>query len=394
MLGFRLKPFAYVVTIAVGVFIALLIRNGKPMPAEKAETEYKAPIVNVVPFEAGENQLWVGSQGVLEPSVKTQLVAQVAGNIALIGENFKNGERFEEGEVLLEIDDQDYRIAIAQAKAKAADARQLLAIEKGRARQAKREWRDLGSEEANALFLRKPQLASAEAALVAAQAGVEKAELDLKRTQISVPYAGQVLQKNVEVGQYVTIGSMLGEVFDTRRAELRLPLTSAQRYLLGDSLNKPVQLYTSVMGKRHFWEGRFVRFEAAVDTQSRQFFAVVQFDNPFFETKLLSGAQTESAALRPTLAVGQYLQVDIPGRIIANSYLIPRKALRQPSQLWLVDAKQRLQVVNVQVLQSNAKQAVVQLERAVSCSDKCWLITSELSQAITGTVVQLAHEVE
>ena len=79
----------------------------------------------------------------------------------------------------------DYEFAIARARAQEAASAQRVAEERGRNLQAQREWRDLGTTEANDLFLRKPQLRAAEASLAAAQADVAAAELALERTTVS-----------------------------------------------------------------------------------------------------------------------------------------------------------------------------------------------------------------
>ena len=89
---------------------------------------------------------------------------------------FAQGGFFAVDEPLVKVEDVDYQFLIARAESQVAAARQRLAEEEGRALQAKREWRDLGSVQANALFLREPQLASAKAALRASEADLAAAE--------------------------------------------------------------------------------------------------------------------------------------------------------------------------------------------------------------------------
>ena len=63
---------------------------------------------------------------------------------------------------------------MTRAKAQEARAEEQVALEQGRSRQAKREWRDLGDKTANKLFLRQPQLNAAIASLEAARARSEE----------------------------------------------------------------------------------------------------------------------------------------------------------------------------------------------------------------------------
>ena len=79
--------------------------------------------------------------------------------------------------------------------------------------------------EAPILALRQPYLAEAEANILQAKAEVKQAELKLQRATIRAPYAGMVSIKSVDVGQYVTTGSRLGETFAIDFVEVRLPLT-------------------------------------------------------------------------------------------------------------------------------------------------------------------------
>ena len=76
------------------------------------------------------------------------------------------------------------------------------------------------------------EYASAAAALAAAKADLVKAERNLERTHITLPYDGMVRAKEADLGQYVGRGQALGRIYSTGIAEIRLPLTDQQlRYL-------------------------------------------------------------------------------------------------------------------------------------------------------------------
>ena len=94
---------------------------------------------------------------------------------------------FRQGDTLLQLDSRDYQIEAVRAKSRIAEAEQILAMEQGRALQAKREWRDLGNVAGNALFLREPQLKAARAALEAAKADLDQVNINLERTTIVAP---------------------------------------------------------------------------------------------------------------------------------------------------------------------------------------------------------------
>ena len=68
---------------------------------------------------------------------------------------------------------------------------------------ARREWEQLGEGPGSPLVLREPHIAEAQAAVTAAEAALEKARLDLERTEVRAPFAGRVRHKNIDVGQFV-----------------------------------------------------------------------------------------------------------------------------------------------------------------------------------------------
>jgi RND family efflux transporter MFP subunit len=291
------------------------------------------------------------------------LIAQVAGKIEQVADNFVEGGFIVADEVLVQLEQQDYRYASQRARARVADARQLLAIEKGRVRQAKREWRDLGEKDANDLFLRKPQLASAQAAVVAAVADLEQAELNLQRTAVRVPFDGRILEKFVGFGQYLAPGAPVARIYSTDVVEVRLPLTDRQLGLLDLSLRRdeagqhgvaiPVHLIGRFGGVDWQWQGTITRTDASIDSRSRVMYAVAEIRDPFVP---------DANSGRPPLLIGQFVQARISGRRQDNAIALPRQALRPENTLWLVDDDQRLQVLPVTVLQSDDKQVLVKGE--------------------------------
>ena len=82
------------------------------------------------------------------------------------------------------IDQRDYQLAVNQAQATLAQAQVALQTEQQQAQIALEEWRLLemaDKGEPDPLVLREPQLQRERANLAAAQAGLEKAELNLQR---------------------------------------------------------------------------------------------------------------------------------------------------------------------------------------------------------------------
>ena len=203
--------------VSGGLAIAfVLIKLGPKAP--KIAPEVVLSSVRVVQVEQGDIQVEVVAQGNVEAERATQLVAQVGGRVIEVSPRFEAGEIFKKHETLLQIDPTDYQAALANAQASLEDAKLAKALEKASAEKAIRDWERLGNGNAPSdLVLRKPQLTSAEARVVAAQAGVDKALADLDRAQVVAPYDCRIEVKYLDEGATLAPGSPIANVISVGR---------------------------------------------------------------------------------------------------------------------------------------------------------------------------------
>lgn len=332
--------------LAAGGVVSAVLWWARPVPRPVLAPEARPLLVRVVAYDPQTLSLPVVSQGTLAPLREIDLVAQVGGEVRWVAKDFASGGAFEAGTQLIQIEQADYQIAETRAAAQVAESAQLLATEKGRVRQAQREWRDLGNEEANALFLRKPQLAASEAQLAASKAALEQARLDLARTQVAAPFSGRIRETYVNLGQYLTPGSRIARLFDSQVAQVRLPLTDDQVALLDLPLGPvagqgpAVTLTASVAGRQRQWQGRITRTEASLDEKTRLYHAVAEV------------AASENAG--QPMIMGLFVNARIEGQAQTNAAALPRSALYQTNQIWYRDAQGQAQSVRAQVLASDA----------------------------------------
>lgn len=279
--------------------------------------------------------------------------------------------------MLLQIEAADYEIAVVRAQARVADARQALALERGRGRQAQREWRNLGSAEANDLFLRKPQLAAAEAQLAAAEAELRQAELNLERTTIRAPFAGRLRTIDANLGQSVNAGAALASFYDTDVLEIAIPLTERQLGLIDLSptptenpLNLPITVHARLGSQSWQHAGTVTRTAAAIDEQTRFVHAIAEVGND-------SGDRM--------LTAGQFVDVDIPSRPLANVLVLPESLLHPRDMMWVVDDKSRLRLRRVNVLQASQGKVAIQ----VYSGRPLRIVTSYLATPVDGMAVRV-----
>lgn len=350
-----MKVLVPLIILALAVAVVYVLSISKKPPEVNAVEKKPPPRLQVETAKPETRQLYVSSQGTVRPKSTIMLSSQVMGQVTAVADSFTAGGFFNRGDWLVKVDDRDYRIAVVRAKSKVASAEEVLATEKARARQAKKEWRDLGRTESNALFLRQPQLKAAAAALLAAKADLQQAELNLSRTVIRAPFTGRVESLQVNQGQFVNVGMQLAQLYATDWVQVPLPLTEAQLPLLDlpltpdDKRRVPVVLQHEGGGQ---WQGFLVRTEASVDTRSRVLYGIVEVENPF------KGQQP--------LLVGMFVTAKVSGKTIPDVLEVNSQQLYEGNHLLAVDANNRVQVLPVTILQANAADEAKVLVTGVS----------------------------
>ncbi len=337
------RPLLVRLAIALAIFVlgvayyAYLVRTG-PEPEQRPAIR-NLPVVEVMELQPTDYQVRLPSQGIVRPRTQTDLTAEVAGKIAKISDNFLNGADFKPNEVLVELDSRNYQTALARAEAELTRAQTALTLAQAATEKARTDWKRLGLRGSPTdLNLKIPQQREAEANVKAAEADVAEAKLNVERCRIAAPYAGRVLAKQVDVGQFVSPGTMLGQIYSTEMFEVRLPLRNDQLAFLNlkpEDGSKPAVLLTGenrakpaprselelTPGENSHpkpatdqWPAWIERTEAAVDARSRQLFVIAAIDTS------LAGA--------PLLPSGTFVQAQVEGELLREVYVVPRKAVR------------------------------------------------------------------
>lgn len=327
---------------------------------ETKPIEVLPPLVRSQVVVTKDLRIDVTTEGTVAPRTEISLIAEVAGRVMNVSESLAAGGFFAEGNVLVQLDDRDYRLAIIQAEARVAQAKVLLSRERAEAEIAAREWKDLGQGKASPLTLHEPQVQEAKASVAAAQAALEKAQLDLARTIIRAPFAGRVRQKHCDVGQFVARGTVLAQIYAVDYAEVRLPLPDNQLQFLdlplqyrGEEQPKhtcKVTLRARFAGQERLWDATIVRTEGEIDPKSRMVHAIARVDNPY-------GKDEDPS--RPPLAVGMFVTATIHGRTFSDVVEVPREAIRNNSRVLVIDQDLRLHIRKVEILRAGRDTAVL-----------------------------------
>jgi RND family efflux transporter MFP subunit len=253
--------------------------------------------------------------------------------------------------VLLTIEDTDYRAAVEERRARVAAANVDLEQALADADVARKQL--AGQKNPSPLALKKPQLARAESALKAAETALALAQTNLERTQISLPFAGRVESQSVDLGQYVNPGKVLGSVFGTDVAEVRLALTTNQLAALGIPIGfegttggaKEGGLSTTLSvelgGVVHRWQGTLTGLDAAIDPATRTVYGTVTINNPYDIAQSASGMP---------LAVGLYIDAEIEGRLAVDAIQIAAEGLRAGDEVFVLNGEGLLDIRQASVI--------------------------------------------
>lgn len=346
-----------VMTVGI-IFFAMIIAYGllatAPQP-EQIEPEEVATAIRVIRIKKQSIQLEVLSQGNVLPRIQSELIPEVSGRVKWMSPKLVSGGYFDKDEILLSIDDRDYRSSVARHQARVTRAK----AEDEHTRFELRRMQELvknklTSQSSLENALRNERIA--QATLVEARISLEQAQRDLWRTEIRAPYEGLVRTKRVDLGQFITRGQSVASIYASDSVEVRLPVADRQlAYLdlplgyrgeLTDALSPEVVLSTTYGGQRYEWIGKLVRTEAEIDSKSRMINAIVRVDNKFGDG-------------HPPLPIGLFVAASIKGRTVDNIVSLPRAALRNQNQVLIVDKNNRLRYRSVEVMRFEKDKVII-----------------------------------
>ena len=381
------KAFLSVSILLGAIVITIVLKALSPEVVEE-QNEFPPLVVEVSEASLDEKLRSSMFQGEVRAKTDIELVTQVTGKVMSVSDKFIEGGHFEPNEPILQIDDADYRVALKLAEASVAEAKVELDIELASAETNKREWRDLigeSLEKANPLRLNQPQVQRARARLDAARAQLAQAQLDYSRTTISAPFAGRIMEKSAELGQFVSRGSSVGRVFSTDSVEIRIPMTDQQISELGLTLGQvpgekalKAKVSTYFGSALHEWQGYLKSVDSSVDSETRLLFGTIVVDSPF-------DLKTEKAI---PLAPGLFVDVELDAAEKVAGVSVPRSALRGGSRVYVVE-NDTLSFREVSTVFTSVDVAVLSVDENATLLPGDLVVISPVPGAFHGMAVEI-----
>ncbi len=414
------------VRVFVVLFIALVIAVVLVIMRPRAERQVpvdKGHLVEVFAAKTENVEMVVDTFGTVAPRESLKLVAQVRGQIVAIDPAFEEGGFVQEKTRMIQIDPRTYRLAVerrnVQIKQAEAELKRLeqevvnlkarIKIARSDVKLAKNEYLRLKklidrkviaqsqldkSEQAylasqerlqaldNQMALTDPQKEQLIAARDMARVMHQEAKLDLERSSIVAPFEGWVLEKAIEVGQYVNIGQQLGKIYSAGQLDIEVRIPTKDLKWFPEDMGQETPLLADVVfknaGNEHIWRGRVARIKAMMDERTRTLPMVIEID----ETPATERPQNPFG-LRP----GMFVTVRIKGKKIQNVFVLPRY-LVYPGDVVYTVKDDTLKSNRVKILRGYKDTVII----GSGLSEGAFIVKSPLSSPMDGMRVRVKTE--
>jgi len=366
----------------VVLLVLLVIMRAAPVPVEVVRAQLSAgPMASATLI----------ASGYVVPHHRIEVGSKVMGKVAWVG--VEKGDRVKAGQVVVRLEDDEYRARVEEARAALATAEaRLTELETGsrpeeidRAR-AERDLARLNLERVQALVAqgvyaqqqlddartrfevaeksyelvrqgpRKEQVEQARAEVERARAALAFAETQLEATRIRAPREGTILERLVEAGEMVTTmfagergaKSVVVSLADLR--DIRVELDINQNDFPRVSMNQLCDIVLEAYPDRHY-RGQVVEIAPEANRQKGTVQVKVQFPEPDEKVRpemiaRVAFQQTEKSneAARPVVLIPRSARVERDGKGIVflikdgRARLRPIQASEAPGDMLIVMA--------------------------------------------------------
>ncbi|MEL6481273.1 MAG: efflux RND transporter periplasmic adaptor subunit [Pseudomonadota bacterium] len=260
-------------------------------------------------------------------TVESLVAARVPGVVNEVG--FETGARVERGEVMARLDDELFQIQYANAQAALEAAEAFVAVAEARSRLAEQTLERAAGLKGSVAFSRgsfedlqqqaeetRSEITRAQAQVGVARAALARAAYDLEHAVITAPFAGVVVERTAQPGQYIDLGESVARLLDVTRLEIEADI--------------PVDLVAGVIPGREL--------EALFDggyTATAQVRTLLPVETTSTRTRAVR-LSVEGALPASATATGRAVTLRVPISAPRTAPVLPKDALVQKGGGWMV----------------------------------------------------------
>lgn len=204
-----------------------------------------------------------------------------------------------------------------------------------------------------------------------AETALARAQLDLKRCEITSPIDGTIVDEIAEAGDHVTVGEELVHISENRRMQVNCQVKvdelewiwqqqiSMSRQEKGATVSPnladfrpiPCEVVYDSQGVKTVWQGVLSRFEGTgMNRETRTIPCRVVVDEPTV-TKVEKTDKLLNVITPPALISGMFVSVRIPIQLSEPLLKMPSEAVRPGNTVW-VNRENELQILDVSIAQN------------------------------------------
>ncbi len=335
------------IIIILGILVFFLVIKKTPEdsenvssenPEQASQTDLPLP-VKVIPARRGDLIIKLRAPGEAVTNKKIVMKAEVSGVVKSF--NVEEGKHVEAGELLVELDDKEYRLELERTEASRLSVLSELLVEK---RFSSTEDRSLEAnkdailqakkdfEEASELYRKgliskkqfetasseyeliliesgekKDEILAASKGLTQAEIEVKRARLNLEKTKIRAPFSGIITGIQISPQEHLTAGRDLFTLVNISRIQVQAKVLESEvgRMKVGREVEIKFSAYPGLVFK-----GKAKAISPIINPEDKTCTVVIEVDNP-------------QEQIKP----GMHAEVEIPAEIHKDILLIPQEAV-------------------------------------------------------------------
>ena len=277
---FRRRSFwiIAIVVLLAAVSARGFVKSRQAAASTHASAQVEAPPLQFLPSDLlavtpRDLRQTLSVTGSLRAINQAAVKARVAGEVREV--LMREGEAVTAGQVLVRMDESDYRARQAQSEAALVAARGQLAIAV-KARDNNQALLERGFISKNAFDTAASQYDIALANVDAAAGALAVTKKALADTVVRAPIAGLVASRNVQPGEKVAVDGKLLDVVDLSKMEMEVAVPTSDILSIAPGQEVAVR----VEGLAQPMPARVARINPATQAGSRSIMAYLQLDNP------------------------------------------------------------------------------------------------------------------
>ncbi len=314
---------------------------GRETPVRQMSFTERTKTVKAEPVEYRSREIAISNIGRVLSENAIDLITEVQGTIEKGDVLLKRGQRFRKGQVLFKVNDEEARLSLYAQKSNfmttLAGILPDLKLDFPDTYEAWQTYFDQLSVEEPLPTL--PEIKNSQEKIFFSTKNVinefyniKSAEERLSKYVVEAPFSGSIFDVLQEVNSVVNNGTRVARIAQAGLLELEVPMRVEDLNYLRTGLT--VDVYAE--NRESKWRGRVKRIGSIVDPTTQSVNVYIGFSS--------GGKQ---------IYEGQYLTVQIPGTRVRDVMEIPRNAVFNQNQVYVVNDSSLLNVKSIQIEKLN-----------------------------------------